>query len=1451
MRRSDVEPFFKKNYDLSCEHVRTKFPSHVLAGNSSINYVCKNCHMNISNGGKGELKGKPSSEKAKYEVFVCTCCHKDFNLRKKVVSFKESSYDYSNSCVSFALDSTVRRKHGIFEFICNSCHYSLRKTKYSFPTIPVSAAARKLKNKSIVGDTNWEKMLFTMGNCKTFRQLQCYVSTLGTLPALPQTFIGTKQLKYYRRDVLAYALVPEDFPFDKSNFLTVYTSGDGNCFMHCLSRIVYGNECHTTEMRVRIAVEAVKNIQKYTSHDYLCRGYNFPHAEGVHLGSVYSTYTSFYQDGMDVSESKIDSIYKREVMTICRDGTECGLWQFHQAANALGRKIISLHKKLDHSDFFQKMRKDLNREILPACELCPDDQRRLIMILWSKGASDANRFNHFVPVVERDRNIPTIDMNTDQLVLDLYRGNGENANMVSCEIDIGNEQVISDGELNVPATGAASVVVDVADGSVAVDVEGGNHGLGSNSGDNIDDSTRCGDKRRTDDNIDEYFERYKCTCCHKERPMRSLKKFEECAYNMENEDVREALKMKFRMFEEATCEFICNMCHHYLAMGKMPRNSAANSEQCTYCYMVVPRSRVKVYDSTIYEHSDFDLSCMLSFHKIANENGQIMICNGCSTHIGSMCKIVINGRCSMMKVRNKFEENEEKIKARGRPDKTERFNRRKVKFEQELGAVRDKFLQKLRKEKAKVNKMIAEETRKEIEKEKSRAGSLSQEREDAINAFKKSKKEFPEFVCTCCHRMMFKKSVTTFNINKYKMDAQWVSRSLRWEFRCKKNEQEEYICITCHRTLVRQKMPCQAVANGLLLPPIPDELQHLSRLEVRCISLRIPFMRIHAMKKGGVGRITGPCINVPSTLEPITHILPRVPEDTHLILIKLKRMLVYRSSYLEDYIRPNVVMEALKWLIKHNPHYKDVVVDDNWLEHLRNDPAFRNVCEGSLGLEQDEVEDEVEDDGMEEVQAEQSCSDSDSGNIECEMEAENVEIENLAADQDEVNRKAAVTVEPSSTCVQFDDVEQVAFSIAPGEDGIPKFILLDDDFEVLAFPNLFPGGFGGYDTTEPRPSNLTLRSYIHQRLRNKDTRFQDTEYIFSHQYAVELKQLRSEIRINLKKSKAGGDHGRVNAGRLRNFETIGRLIIDDLALRFMANVRGTPAYWQKQLFDILAYLRTFGTPTWFLTLSPAEFLWPEILQAIGRRYGLNFSEKDVEVMDWETKATYLRNNPVIVVQMFQHRLDAFFHDYILSEYNPLGRIAEYCIKIEFQARGSPHAHCLLWVKDAPNISSTDTTGDEDVAAFVDRYVSGTVPEETEGNEELRSLVLKLQTHSHSSYCRRHIHAKCRFNFPKAPTPKTVVARRRPGEEPLEDKSEEREIMRLVHENIEKKPLFEYRGDTFQRKYHRGEIFELLASIITQWRKYHSEEGPDRCQHKQLQCRNLDSLASQYGSTDAR
>lgn len=60
--------------------------------------------------------------------------------------------------------------------------------------------------------------------------------------------------------------------------------------------------------------------------------------------------------------------------------------------------------------------------------------------------------------------------------------------------------------------------------------------------------------------------------------------------------------------------------------------------------------------------------------------------------------------------------------------------------------------------------------------------------------------------------------------------------------------------------------------------------------------------------------------------------------------------------------------------------------------------------------------------------------------------------------------------------------------------------------------------------------------------------------------------------------------------------------------------------------------------------------------------------------------------------------------------------------------------------------------DDDIAAFIERYIHCDIPED----EELAELVCRVQKHRHSATCRRHGH--CRFHYPRPPSPLTVIAR---------------------------------------------------------------------------------------------
>lgn len=88
-------------------------------------------------------------------------------------------------------------------------------------------------------------------------------------------------------------------------------------------------------------------------------------------------------------------------------------------------------------------------------------------------------------------------------------------------------------------------------------------------------------------------------------------------------------------------------------------------------------------------------------------------------------------------------------------------------------------------------------------------------------------------------------------------------------------------------------------------------------------------------------------------------------------------------------------------------------------------------------------------------------------------------------------------------------------------------------------------------------------------------------------------------------------------------------------------------------------------------------------------------------MTWQKKSDLIKSDPVTCARNFEHMVQLFLRDIIKSQLKPIGEVDDFFYRVEFQQRGSPHIHSLIWVKDAPQYG--ENTND-DIAKFVDRYV---------------------------------------------------------------------------------------------------------------------------------------------------
>ena len=103
---------------------------------------------------------------------------------------------------------------------------------------------------------------------------------------------------------------------------------------------------------------------------------------------------------------------------------------------------------------------------------------------------------------------------------------------------------------------------------------------------------------------------------------------------------------------------------------------------------------------------------------------------------------------------------------------------------------------------------------------------------------------------------------------------------------------------------------------------------------------------------------------------------------------------------------------------------------------------------------------------------------------------------------------------------------------------------------------------------------------------------------------------------------------KITSGQLQNPAVVEQLVRNEKAYKLLKNVRGSPAYGQDQLCDVLAMLQTLSIPMWFLTLSAADLHWPEMIQAVAVQFGKKLSQNNVLKMSIVDRSRYWHQSPI-------------------------------------------------------------------------------------------------------------------------------------------------------------------------------------------------------------------------------
>ncbi|XP_062603984.1 uncharacterized protein LOC134265790 [Saccostrea cucullata] len=516
-------------------------------------------------------------------------------------------------------------------------------------------------------------------------------------------------------------------------------------------------------------------------------------------------------------------------------------------------------------------------------------------------------------------------------------------------------------------------------------------------------------------------------------------------------------------------------------------------------------------------------------------------------------------------------------------------------------------------------------------------------------------------------------------------------------------------------------MPKLSIANHVQFPTKPEELE-LHHLEERLIALRIPFMQLRELPRGRQLSIKGNVVNVPVDIQPTVNSLPRQFNNDITVPVRLKKRLSYKTCDFVENVRPQHVIIALHWLMRNSQMYKDanIHLDDEWEARINADSSeiiseyFNTSTSG--------------------------CTEAGNTNLDGTSDRlEESHFEEL--DEREGNSGSCDTLLDDANPVQ----DQV-YTFAPGEGQTPLSLYTDKDAEFLSFPTIYCGQ--RMASNDDREVKVHYSDLVKWELRNIDRRAANSvPNLFFKMKKIQMKQISDKVNLVLRRCK--GTEKKLTAGDVLNQEILDKITRLDEGYYIFRTLRNSPPYLEAKKKELFAMIRQLGLPTWFASLSAADTRWSELLKTLAQlNLKKSLTDEEIDNMTWAEKTDLVQKDPVTCVRFFDHRVHVFINTVLKNEDHPVGELIDFFYRVEFQQRGSPHIHMLMWIKDAPKFKEDPVS---EIAQFIDKYVYCSANCDDDDRE-----FVDLQIHKHSRTCRKKGKDICRFGFPQPPMDSTLI-----------------------------------------------------------------------------------------------
>ena len=109
---------------------------------------------------------------------------------------------------------------------------------------------------------------------------------------------------------------------------------------------------------------------------------------------------------------------------------------------------------------------------------------------------------------------------------------------------------------------------------------------------------------------------------------------------------------------------------------------------------------------------------------------------------------------------------------------------------------------------------------------------------------------------------------------------------------------------------------------------VPPELRNLTQIEEMLMARALPTMRVKSGRQRG---FSGHCVNLPQNVSELATSLPRYPKDLAAIIVKVKGK---DNTFNDVNVRKQKVHDALVCLIRNNPLYSEITINDDTLNLL-------------------------------------------------------------------------------------------------------------------------------------------------------------------------------------------------------------------------------------------------------------------------------------------------------------------------------------------------------------------------------------------------------------------------------------------------------------------------------------------------------------------------------------